>query len=367
MALSSARRLFGGTPRITHTSSACGPPKSLRAELSAILERIHFRYGEAIRDYKGDTSTVPDVESELSRCLRFEAREETDKRRRTLSVPMILLLLLLGAAALFFGFRSFLFAQQLRDFGDALDDTAGIHVTDISRSGGAFSVRGLRDPLAPGVPDVAKSIDIDPERVTYAMQPFQSLEPEIVAARAAALFGQPGNVLFDVEGTTLRVSGDAPASWRRQLEDRFAGLAGVDRLDLTGLSSSDLQALRARVSQLDGRKFHFVDDDAFVDGDEDALRAHARDLRDVAVRAERAGRSLAVTITGSTDAIGTAQTNAELAMRRTAVAYDVLTAGGVEARVLPNEARIATDEEPRVDLTQRYVKIDLQLKQDGGQ
>jgi len=41
------------------------PPQSLRADLSAILERIHFRYGEAIREYKGDTSSVPEVEVEL--------------------------------------------------------------------------------------------------------------------------------------------------------------------------------------------------------------------------------------------------------------------------------------------------------------
>ncbi|MGB5720563.1 MAG: hypothetical protein WBM34_07685, partial [Woeseiaceae bacterium] len=47
------------------------PPKSLRTELTAILERIHFRYGDAIREYKGDTSTIPDVEVELNRCLQF--------------------------------------------------------------------------------------------------------------------------------------------------------------------------------------------------------------------------------------------------------------------------------------------------------
>jgi len=82
------------------------PPKGLRADLSAILERIHFRYGDAIRDYKGDTSTIPDVEVELERCLSFEARDESGKTRKGPPVALVVMLLLLAFAAVFLGVRS---------------------------------------------------------------------------------------------------------------------------------------------------------------------------------------------------------------------------------------------------------------------
>ena len=125
------------------------PPKSLRADLSAILERIHFRYGEAIRDYKGDTSTIPDAEVELERCLRFEAREESKKTRRGPPVFMLILLLLLVSAAAFFGMRSWLYSQQLEKLNAALDATPGIYVTETSRNGRDFEVRGLVDRWQP--------------------------------------------------------------------------------------------------------------------------------------------------------------------------------------------------------------------------
>ncbi|NIN82587.1 MAG: hypothetical protein GTO39_18850, partial [Pseudomonas stutzeri] len=99
------------------------------ADLSAILERIHFRYGDAIRDYKGDTSSVPDVDVELERCLRFEAREETETSRSGMPLWMMLLLLLLIAAGGFFAMRSWQYSQQLDRLAAALDSTPGIHVT----------------------------------------------------------------------------------------------------------------------------------------------------------------------------------------------------------------------------------------------
>ena len=111
------------------------PPKSLRGDLSAVLERIHFRYGEAIRQYKGDTATVPEVEVELERCLRFEAHEESKKSRGSVPIWMVVLLLLLLAAAAFFGYRSWTYSQQLAKFDDALRAAPGIHVTAVELTG----------------------------------------------------------------------------------------------------------------------------------------------------------------------------------------------------------------------------------------
>lgn len=335
------------------------PPKSLRADLSAILERIHFRYGEAIRLYKGDTSTIPDVEVELERCLRFEAREESGTKRSGPPVIIVVLLLLLVAAAAFFGIRSWLHSQQLEKLNNALDATPGIYVTDIGRSGGNFVVRGLKDPLAIGINDVAKSIDIPADRISVSMQPFQSLQPDIIAARAAQMFGQPGSVQFDVSGTTLRVTGDAPWSWRQQLQSRFSNLAGVDVLDLSGLTASDRQLFVAQIEALNQRKFFFRSNVDFAQGNEDGLREYAAKLRELLDGASELGYSVSVTVKGSADGAGDATANATLADRRATRVAGVLALSGVDAGITRQpEIRIA-DGQSTEDVSERYAQVDL--------
>jgi len=351
------------------------PPKSLRADLSAVLERIHFRYGDAIRQYKGDTATVPEVDVELERCLRFEAREESAKSGRLVPVWMIVLLLLLLAAVAFFGFRSWTHAQELNRLDDALSTAPGIHVTDIERDGGQFTVRGLRDPLAIRVDDIAASVDIPMERVTADMQPFQSLQPEIIVARAGRLFNKPDTVQFNVAGTTLVVRGTAPSSWKDRLQAGFGTLAGVNALDLSGLTDEVIaepmsvplpdsrQLLLDRLDVLNGRRFFFDEGVRFVAGDEKALSQYVAQLRDLQADAEEAAFSVSVTLVGSTDGSGDAARNVALAERRAVAAIEQLAAAGVTARLSARAADLGLDGDRREDLSLRYAQVDLELRE----
>ena len=336
------------------------PPKSLRADLSAILERIHFRYGDAIREYKGDTSTIPDVEVELERCLQFEAREESGKARKGPPVPIVIFLLLLVSIAAFLGVRSWMYSQQQDKLDTALNATPGIYVTSIDRSGGNFAVRGLRDPLAMDVADVAEGLDIPAERLSVSMQPFQSLQPEILAERAAQMFDKPESVDLSVSGTTLVVSGEAPSAWRQTLQSRFSNLAGIDRLDISGLQASDWQQFADRVASLNNRKFFFQSGLDLVEGDQDKLREFASELAKLLDDARDLEYRVSVTTRGSTDSIGDAGANAALADRRATFAARVLASAGVDARILRQPELRAADGEPRADVSQRYVQIDLQ-------
>ena len=338
------------------------PPKSLRADLSAILERIHFRYGDAIREYRGDTSTVPDVEVELERCLRFEARQERSRGRGGPSVVMIVLLLALAAAFVFLGAQSWLHSQQLAKLSRALDEAPGIHLTDIERAGGAFRVRGLRDPLAPTVATIAESIDIEAGRVTSSMQPFQSLEPEIILARAIQLIGPPESVRFEMSGRTLIVSGDAPMSWRRELQQRSLGLAGVDRLDLSGLGASDLRAIRERTKALDEKKFFFENGATLADSEETALIEYAQQLRLLADDAREIRHELVVTVTGATDATGPEDINTRLSERRALAAAGVLAEYGVNSQIIAQPATPPADVLPSIETEKRFVRVDLRLR-----
>ncbi len=338
------------------------PPKSLRTDLTAILERIHFRYGDAIREYKGDTSTIPDVEVELERCLQFEAREESGKNRKGPPVPIVILLLLLVSAAVFLGVRSWMYSQQQDKLDAALSATPGIYVTDLERSGGNFAVRGLRDPLAMDVIDVAESVDIPADRLSVSMQPFQSLQPEILAARAAQMFDKPESVEFSVSGTTLHVTGSAPWAWRQQLQTRFSGLAGVEALDLSGLAASDQQQFVDRVTSLDETRFYFRSGVQLAEGNEDKLREYAAELRQLMDDAPRFGYAVSVVLRGSTDSSGDAAANAALADRRASFAAGLLASAGVAARIVRQPDYVIAEGQPREDVSQRHVQVDLQLR-----
>lgn len=338
------------------------PPKSLRADLSAILERIHFRYGDAVREYKGDTSSVPDVEVELERCLRFEAREESDKTRKGLAVPIIVLLLLLTSVVAFLGVRNWMYSQQLEDLEAALAATPGIYVSDINRDGSKFEVRGLKDPLATDVIEVAKGVDIPAERINVTMQPFQSLQPEILAARAAQMLGQPGSARFEVAGTKLIVSGDAPWAWRQQLRSGFKSLAGIESLDIDGLTASDRQQFADQAASLNQRKFFFLRGIDFAEGNEAGLKKYSAELSALKQEAATFGYSMSVTLIASTDTSGDAALNAAIADRRTTAAAGILRAAGIDALLINQPEQLSADDQPKEDASKRYVQVDMQLR-----
>lgn len=338
------------------------PPQGLRADLSAILERVHFRYGEAIREYKGDTTTIPDVESELERCLRFEAREEHEKSRRGPPLLMIILLLLLVAAAAFFSIRGWLYSQQLAALSSALEATPGIHVTEVGRDGGTFLVRGLKDPLAASITGVAESVDISADRLNVSMQPFQSLQPEIVAARAAQIFGQPGSAQFSIADTTLIVDGDAPWSWQQNLRSRFRNLAGVESLDVSGLTATDRQQFEQSVASLNQRKFYFNDGVELIEESDKALREYAAKLAVLQKDAADVAFTISVWLKGSADTSGESAENVKLADQRAAAVATALASSGVQARIVSQTIDAFSDGPPIIDFGKRFVEVNLKAQ-----
>ena len=136
------------------------PPRQLRNDLAAILERIHFRYGDAVRTYNGDTASVPDVEGELEKCLVLEAKNEPENKRKRKPWPLLIILFLLLAAAAWYLVQDSIRDRQLGRLTAALESTPGIVVTDARINGGLYYVDGLRDPEAAPVSNVAIRIPV---------------------------------------------------------------------------------------------------------------------------------------------------------------------------------------------------------------
>ena len=344
------------------------PPRSLRADLSAILERIHFRYGDAIRAYKGDTGSVENVEEELQRCLRFEARQVPDKaKRRGPPAALLIILLLLLAAAVYLGIRNWQAATERDALEDALQRTAGIHLTELLRDGRQFEIRGLRDPLAPPVAAIAADLDIDADRLTVDVQPFQSLEPDIVVQRAERVLARPDGVQFEMVGNRLRVTGAAPVEWIQGLQRNYATLAGIDALDTSALTSIDTAPADPRalltplLQELDGARFHFTNgvslrDDATASLDDWLERLSALDAQ-----ANQSGLKLTARVLGSTDSSGNETINAQVAQRRAETIAGLLRARGISVSATGRVPAAPDTDSAAVNPDLRFVQVDLAL------
>lgn len=335
------------------------PPKALRADLSAVLERIHFRYGDAIREYKGDTGTVPDVDEQLERCLKYEAVAEQRKKRGGPSIVMLLLLLGLLAAVTYGGYLRWARVAQQDDLAAALAATPGIYVSSIEREGANFTVRGLVDPLAESVADVASRAGVDPQQVTIETQAFQSLQPEMLQARAEKMFAPPDSVQLEVVGTELRASGDAPWAWQEQLQNRFGSLAGIESLDRSRLVNSDLRRLAGIVDELNDTRFLFIQGNEFAPGHEADLVSYSEKLRQLLGDAGNMGRDVNVQVSGSTDLSGTVVTNSLVARRRAETAVAILAAAGIVAAII--ETPPESGEIPDANLRSAMVHVQLRV------
>ena len=346
------------------------PPRKLRTELAAILERVHFRYGDAVRAYTGETSTVPDVEEELEKCLRLEAKQEPAAKRKRLSWPLLLILAALGVAVVWYLVLQSLHERRLERLTAALENTPGIIVTDARVDDGWYFIDGLRDPEATEVSSVAIATIDRPGAVIANMRPYHSLDPELIATRAERLLDPPDSVSLFVDGTTLVSSGKAPLEWQAFVNENFRTLAGVESVEFR-MTDADRAALEREtllvqllqdVDRLNDGQFYFTSDTDLTDESRAELPAYARELGDLAQRLADIDVSLVVNVVGFADPVGGPEINQVVAKDRA----DLITATLLEAG-LPDPAStrwvFETAEDSRtINLAQRRVTVQLGIE-----
>jgi len=328
------------------------PPKSLRTDLSAILERIHFRYGEAVRSYAGDTSTVDGVDEELRACLRFEAQQAAEPGRKKQSVATIVFLTLLAALIAVFGVVRW---QQLQDFQrlEAVAyTTPGIYVGSLERNGRNIHLRGMRDPFAATINDIAAAAEIDLTRIEYDLQSFQSLEPDIVLRRAVNMLAVPSQVTVSLDGSRLTASGPVPYAWHQDALMGIAAVPGVDELQIT---SKEWQSVEAGLDELRGGQFLFRDGVLLTDEDSIKLQRYVESLAVIHNTVTSLGGTISVNLTGFADGSGSRELNEALAEGRAAVIKYSLAEAGIPEADIHLRYEIAMAEE--IDLNLRRVDI----------
>ncbi|MBT8082892.1 MAG: hypothetical protein KJP08_02215 [Gammaproteobacteria bacterium] len=354
------------------------PPRSLRGRLAGILERIHFRYGDAIRDYSGDPSTVPNVETELAACLQLQEHQDEDTSARKVNWPIMVLLLLLLGAAVFFAAKNWSRVQELDRLRTALDETPGIYVTGVESKRDTITVKGMRDPLAPRIAEVADAQGITDKGIDAQMASFYSLDPRLVLQRAESRFGTPEGVDLAIDGTRLVVTGAAPLDWRADVEGGHRTIPGIDAVEFrtpppetvkpesappepaVDPRAALLRELDERIESMSQRVFYFSggttlrdDSSAVMPGYLDDLLALEMDLADL-------GQQLGVTITGFVDAVGGNEINSVVAPQRAERIAGMLRERGLQGNVQTQSRVPADGDDLTVDPSLRRVLIELQ-------
>jgi len=337
------------------------PPKDLRSHLSAILERIHFRYGDAIRNYAGDTSSLSGVDEELQKCLNYQATQESNSEGRRFSRVTLFIGILAAALFLLWIRSSWIDSRELRDLTDALSRTPGIFVKDVSRNGDQILIEGMQDPLATPIPSLVEGLGIQPGKVITSMQSFQSLEPEIIRHRVDRLVRDMDTISYEMSGTTLILSGTAPGAWIDSIRSSALSVAGIESVDTSSVVNSDLDIVREEVEALSGSRFMFSSGISLAENQETALRDFAQRLAALQAVASGSRHRIQIAILGSTDSTGTVAANTRLAVRRGIAVSTVLSEYGVSSSVI-RESDVANATQATTDNSNlRSASVTLQL------
>ena len=196
---------------------------SLLPQLQDTLETIHLQFAGALAEFDGDTAQFAAARPLLEECLATEIATDraAEGRRRVVWLPWALAALLLAVVLGGFALR----ARLRWDRAVArLRSEPGIVLTQAERNGGRWRFAGLRDPLAPDPAVLLAGQAVDTGRIEQRWEPYLSLRPELVLARARRSLSPPAGVQLALSGDTLRATGSAPLDWVVSAE-RLAALS----------------------------------------------------------------------------------------------------------------------------------------------
>ncbi len=213
-----------------------------RRKLKEINEDIHAAHSRRLEAFSGSGDVLPGVNTLLKQALGREFQFQEPKHK---GINKKKLKLLVGAATLaaltLLGYLSWQHFQKNRfeNLLAALAEQPGIVASQITERGGERVVHGLKDQDALAPEDLAASHGLA-GKVSFQLEPYLSLSPEIIHRRARRELNIPASLQSEVKDSTLIISGTAPLDWLLSLrslkQSMPIGLAAIDtdklRLDL---------------------------------------------------------------------------------------------------------------------------------------
>jgi outer membrane protein OmpA-like peptidoglycan-associated protein len=318
-------------------------PDALLGKLQDTLERLHLEYADALAGFEGDTAPFEPARPLLEECLATVISTDREKGRVRAAawLPWIAAAVLVLALLAWLRFRS---EQRWQRAVERLESEPGIVLTRAERSGGRWSFAGMRDPLAPEPAALLASVGADTSEVSATWEPYLSLRPELVLARARRSLSPPSTVSLEQVDDTLRLRGSAPLGWLAATAGHGSLPAGVAALDLRQVEPIVPPELASMEREIEGRRVLFDIGVAVVRPEEraevaDVAAAFAR-LR---VGAAEIGVRAGLELIGRTDPSGADSTNRALSRSRAEAVLAALVGRGVARDAIHLTAAGTTD------------------------
>ena len=303
-------------------------PDSLLERLQDTLETVHLQFAGALADFDGDTSAFEPARPLLDGCLTtVVSTDQTGERRGTRAwlpsaIAALVLIAVLGGLA----WRSH---RRWSRAVTALETEPGIVLTRAEGGMGRWRLAGLRDPLARDPGAVLAGVAVDGSSIEQRWEPYLSLEPAMVVARARRVLTPPAGVGLALAGDTLRLTGSAPLPWVITA-GRTSLPAGVAAVDLSGVTPDIPADLAQLVRDIEGQRVLFDVGSAALDGQARAVIARiAVSLQRLDVGVSLIGARAGLELIGRTDPTGSDSTNQTLSRDRAQAVVAALAARGV--------------------------------------
>jgi OOP family OmpA-OmpF porin len=307
-------------------------PESLLHKLQDTLETVHLQFAAAFADFQGDTapfgSATHLLEPSLETVLSHQQRRI---RRRAAWLRWAIPLLLLAA---FLGWRAWRAQHRFTTAVGRLEAEPGIQVVDARRGGGKWHFRGLKDPLAAEPRLILAGIGADTGNIEARWEPYLSLEPSLVVARATQALAVPSGVKLRLGHDTLFAEGKAPLAWAARVVSLPLMPPGVATLELSHLEvalPADLALLKERI---EGSLVLFdVGSAAILPGERAALDSVAAAFQGLQSGTGRLGYRSELRLLGRADPTGSDSLNRQLSTARVAAVSALLIRLGIPGDV----------------------------------
>ena len=299
------------------------PSPSLRIALQDALDSIHVELNEALQNFRGEKKAFAAARPHLESCLLHEERDspnETGSAPRRLSPALILVLSLSLLLLAWWGipsYLSYLERQRWAAFLDQARNVPGLHITSIDTANRI--VYGLRDPLSDDHQEIARKAGLSPEKIDFRLEPYLSLQPELIGLRAKAILHAPESVRLSVpkDTTVLNIGGTAPHAWIAQLSKIGSMIPGVTSIQYAGLQDESRLRLDQIIRDIEARQFDFEAGSASLATESGpALQGLLQAIKQGDALARQLGKRIQVEVRGNTSEEGSAGTNRRLALAR---------------------------------------------------
>lgn len=406
-------------------------PLKLRERLTLILEDIERRFHQKLINFQGDRNTLPELKPRLQQCLDVELKGEATQPRRPHRVRLLVLLTLFGMLISVAGYwliSTHRENKQIASLHTRLAATPGIVLTDSYTDRGKRIFRGLRDPLAANPVALAQSLGMDTNRVGFQFQAYHSMEEDLVIQRvnrwletpdkvqlvlvdgtlkasgtasypwiravktygryvagvagvnrvdvsqltaddqsllqeATKSLGPPESVTLSVNHAKLSISGVASWAWIRLLPQRTAKLEWLQGLDVEQLGSEESKRLQALKQKIENQDLFFSSGRQLREDSHEELQKLVADLQLMVKLADKIGWRLHITLRGYTDAIGGAEINTDLRNQRAQQVLDLMLHDGLDPQLFSVDQGDQPYSFPPVDPKQRRVRFSVQLNE----